>query len=215
MERNTRKKKKKKHVSKKNKNEKKKNNMESKSPTNGPLLTPCPPRPENQNFTKENRPSYSGNFDDFCGIWRKWKNKRKENHGQNKKLKKKKIKEKKNKKNRKNEKRQKETKKNMKNTENEKNRKKPKEAPDSCPQSRRLRYLPWCRYLAAQEWVEPQLYADNLECVSRDPGLRLRAARFTTGFVRLVGQEHAPSKHVLMSTSRTVRDDNARFDCNG
>ena len=22
-------------------------------------------------------------------------------------------------------------------------------------------YLPWCRYLAAQEEVEPQLYADN------------------------------------------------------
>ena len=107
-----------------------------------------------------------------------------------------------------------ETKKNMKKRKMKK-QKKLKEAPQSCPQSRGLRYLPWCRYLAAQEWVEPQLYADTLECVSRDPGLRLRAARFTTGFVRLVGQEHAPSKHVLMSTSRTVRDDNARFDCNG
>ena len=52
----------------KTKMKKKKNNMESKSPTNGPLLTPCPPRSENQNFTKENRSSYSGNFDDFCGF---------------------------------------------------------------------------------------------------------------------------------------------------
>ena len=42
-------------------------------------------------------------------------------------------------------------------------------------------YLPWCEYLASQEGVEPQLYADNLKCVSRDPGVLLRAARFTTG----------------------------------
>ena len=48
-------------------------------------------------------------------------------------------------------------------------------------------YLPWCKYLAAQEGVEPQLYADNLKCVSRDPDLLLRAARFTTGYVWLVG----------------------------
>ena len=33
------------------------------------------------------------------------------------------------------------------------------------------------------------------------------AARFTTGYVRLVGQEPAPSKCVLMSTSRAVRGD--------
>ena len=41
-------------------------------------------------------------------------------------------------------------------------------------------------------------------CVS-DPGLLLHAARFTTGYVRLVGQEPAPSKCVLLSTSRVVR----------
>ena len=35
----------------------------------------------------------------------------------------------------------------------------------------------------------------------------MRAARFTTGYVRLVGQERAPSKCVLMSTSGTVRSD--------
>ena len=33
----------------------------------------------------------------------------------------------------------------------------------------------------------------------------LRAARFTTGYVRLVGQEHAPSKCVLLSTSKAIR----------
>ena len=42
-------------------------------------------------------------------------------------------------------------------------------------------YLPWCQYLAAHGCVQPQLYADNLKCVSRDPNLLLHAARFTTG----------------------------------
>ena len=32
-------------------------------------------------------------------------------------------------------------------------------------------YLPWCRYLAAQEGVQPQLYADNLKWLSWDPEL--------------------------------------------
>ena len=68
-------------------------------------------------------------------------------------------------------------------------------------------YLPWCRYLSAQVGGEPRLYADNLKCVSRDPDLLLSAARFTTGYVRLVGQEAAPSKCVLLSTSRAVRKD--------
>ena len=67
--------------------------------------------------------------------------------------------------------------------------------------------MPWCRYLAAQEEVQPQLYADNLQCLSRDLGVLWRAARFTTGYVRLVGQEPAPSKWVLLSTSRAVRKD--------
>ena len=68
-------------------------------------------------------------------------------------------------------------------------------------------YLPWCRYLSAQVGVQPQLYADNNKCVSMDPGSLLHAARFTTGYVRLVGQEPAPSKCVLLSTSREVRKD--------
>ena len=57
--------------------------------------------------------------------------------------------------------------------------------------------LPWCTYLAAHEGVEPQLYADNLKCVSWDPDLLLRAARCSTGYVRLVGEEPAPSKCFL------------------
>ena len=47
----------------------------------------------------------------------------------------------------------------------------------------------------------------TFKCVSGDPGLLLNAARFTTGYVRLVGQEPAPSKCVLLSTSREVRKD--------
>ena len=66
-------------------------------------------------------------------------------------------------------------------------------------------YLPWCRYLAAQGEVQPHVYADNLKCVSTDPGLLPNAARFTTGYVRLVGQEPAPSKCVFLSKSRAVR----------
>ena len=42
-------------------------------------------------------------------------------------------------------------------------------------------------------------------CVSRDPGLLLRSTGFTAGYVRLVGQEPANSKCVLMSTSRVTR----------
>ena len=80
--------------------------------------------------------------------------------------------------------------------------------PQGCPLSMMFivaLYLPWCRYLGAQCGVSPQLYADNLKCVSRDPDLLLHAARFTTGYVRLVGQEPAPSKCVLLSTSKAVR----------
>ena len=68
-------------------------------------------------------------------------------------------------------------------------------------------YLLWCRYLFAQVGVQPQLYTDSLKCVSRIPDLLLNAARFTTGYVRVVGQEPAPGKCVLLSTSRDVRRD--------
>ena len=56
-------------------------------------------------------------------------------------------------------------------------------------------------------WVQPQLNADNLKCVSGDPLGLLRAAEFTAGHVRLVGQEPAPSECVLLSISRVVRKD--------
>ena len=75
--------------------------------------------------------------------------------------------------------------------------------PQGCPLSMMFIValcLPWCRYLAALGRTRPQLYADNLKCVSSDPCLLLRAARFTTGYVRLVGQEPAPSKCVILST---------------
>ena len=78
--------------------------------------------------------------------------------------------------------------------------------PQGCPLSMMFIValcLPWCWYLGAQEGVHPQLYADNLKCVSGDPGVLLRAARFTVGYVRLVGQEPAPRKCVLMSTCRS------------
>ena len=82
--------------------------------------------------------------------------------------------------------------------------------PQGCPLSMMfivVLYLPWCRHLPAHGRVQLQLYADNLKCVSKDPGLLLIAARFTTGYVRLVGQDPAPSKCVLLSTSRDVRKD--------
>ena len=63
------------------------------------------------------------------------------------------------------------------------------------------------RCLSAQVGVRPLLYADNLKCLSGNPGLLLHAGRFTTGYVRLVGQEPAPSKCVLLSTSGEVRKD--------
>ena len=48
-------------------------------------------------------------------------------------------------------------------------------------------YLPWCRYLGELPDVTLQLYADNLKCVSSRPEQLLRAAQFTSAYVRLVG----------------------------
>ena len=50
-------------------------------------------------------------------------------------------------------------------------------------------YLPLCMYLHELPDVTPQLYADNLKCVSSNPERLLRAAQFTSAYVRLVGQE--------------------------
>ena len=52
--------------------------------------------------------------------------------------------------------------------------------PQGCPLSMMFivaLYLPWCRYLSAQVGVRPQLYADNLKCLSRSPDLLLHAAK--------------------------------------
>ena len=80
--------------------------------------------------------------------------------------------------------------------------------PQGCPLTMMFTvalYLPWCRHLSPQVGVQPQWYADNLKCVSRDPDSLFAAARFTTDYVRLVGQEPSPSKCVFLSTSREVR----------
>ena len=72
-------------------------------------------------------------------------------------------------------------------------------------------FMPWCRYLEAVPGVSPQLYADNLKCVSSSPWALLSAARFTNLYISLVGQEAAPRKCVLLSTSRKVRTDMASW----
>ena len=63
------------------------------------------------------------------------------------------------------------------------------------------------RHLESLFDVKPQLYADNLKCSAERPGAFFDSARFSTGYVRLVGQEPAPSKCVFVSTSRVVRKD--------
>ena len=68
-------------------------------------------------------------------------------------------------------------------------------------------YGPWCRYMGKLPDVSPQLYADNLKCVSSQPEQLIRAAQFTSAYVRLVGQEPALSKCIIMSTSAAVRRD--------
>ena len=80
--------------------------------------------------------------------------------------------------------------------------------PQGCPLSMMFTvasYSPWCGYLHELPEVTPQLYADNLKCVSSNPGQLLRAARVTTAYARLVDQELAPSKCIFMSTSAAVR----------
>ena len=82
--------------------------------------------------------------------------------------------------------------------------------PQGCPLSMMFivaLYLPWCRHLGELLDVSPQLYADNLKCVSTRPEQLLRAAQFTSAYVKLVGQEPAPSKCILMSTSAVVRQE--------
>ena len=67
--------------------------------------------------------------------------------------------------------------------------------------------LPLCRYLEVVPGVTPQLYGDNLKCVSSSPESLSGAAGFTHMFLKLVGQEAAPRKCVLLSTSKKVCTD--------
>ena len=81
--------------------------------------------------------------------------------------------------------------------------------PQGCPLSMIFivaLYLPWCRKLETFREVKPQLYADNLKCVSCNDDDLLEAARFTSREIRLVVQTPAPSKCALLSTSRVVRN---------
>ena len=63
-------------------------------------------------------------------------------------------------------------------------------------------FLPRCRALKSIPGVGPQLYADNLKCVSGSPAALLSAARFTSMYIRLVGREAAPKKCVFLSASQ-------------
>ena len=81
--------------------------------------------------------------------------------------------------------------------------------PQECPLSMMFTvalYLSWWRFSEEQDGVQRQLYADNLECVSSTPEVLLGAARFTASNVRSVGQEPAPEKCVLTSTSIDIWD---------
>ena len=51
------------------------------------------------------------------------------------------------------------------------------------------------------------MYADNLKCVSGSLAALLGAAGCTSMYIRLVGQEAALKKCVLLSTSKKVRND--------
>ena len=79
--------------------------------------------------------------------------------------------------------------------------------PQGCPLSMIFivaLYLPWCGALESILGVRPQLY---LKCVSGSPAALLSAARFTSVYICLVGQEAAPKKCVFLSTSKKVRND--------
>ena len=73
--------------------------------------------------------------------------------------------------------------------------------PQGCPLSMVFivaLYLSWCKALESIPGVRPQLYADNLKCVSGSPAALLSAARFTNMYISLVGQKAAPKKCVFL-----------------
>ena len=66
-------------------------------------------------------------------------------------------------------------------------------------------YLLWCRALESIPGVQPQLYAEQPKmCVCGSPAALLCASKFTYLYIRLVGQEAAPNKCVLLSTAKRV-----------
>ena len=80
--------------------------------------------------------------------------------------------------------------------------------PQGCPLSMVFivaLYLPWCGALESIPGVRPQLYADNLKCVSGSPAALLSAAGLTNMYIRLEGQEAGLKKCVFLSTSKKVR----------
>ena len=89
--------------------------------------------------------------------------------------------------------------------------------PQGCPLSMVFivaLYVPWC-HLDALPDVEPQLYADNLECGAERPRALFESARFTAQYVRSVGQDVSPGKCVLLSTSKSVRKALKLWDISG
>ena len=79
--------------------------------------------------------------------------------------------------------------------------------PQGCPLSMVFivaLYVPWCRHLEALPDVNPQLYADNLECSAERPGALFDSARFTARSVRAVGQDVSLGECVLLSTAKSV-----------
>ena len=76
-------------------------------------------------------------------------------------------------------------------------------------------YVPWCRHLEVMPDVTPQLCDDNLKCSAERPGALFDAARFTSWYVRAVGQDVSPGKCVLLSTSNSVRKAMKLWDISG
>ena len=76
-------------------------------------------------------------------------------------------------------------------------------------------YIPWCRHLEPLPDIKPQLYADNLKCSAVRPRALFESAYFTARYVRLVGQDVAPGKCVLLSTSKAVRRAMKLWDISG
>ena len=72
--------------------------------------------------------------------------------------------------------------------------------PEGCPLSMIFIVAFWA--LVSIPGVRPQLYADNLKCVSGSPAAFLGAARFSRVYIRLVGQEAAPKKCVFLVLQR-------------